>query len=152
MTLATYMYHCHVEAAEHMQMGMLGNLLSGLGRIGRDPAHFLAPGGGGTASAPLGYAYQRWRWFHALRRGIRHSDGWLRSGLPPADLTFQSASVLGDEDRYFLLNGRSYPETTDASPTFRGTVAANGVEHKSQPIHSLITARTGPTDFSEFRT
>ena len=22
----TYMYHCHVEAAEHMQMGMLGNL------------------------------------------------------------------------------------------------------------------------------
>jgi FtsP/CotA-like multicopper oxidase with cupredoxin domain len=22
----TYMYHCHVEATEHMQMGMLGNL------------------------------------------------------------------------------------------------------------------------------
>jgi len=52
------------------------------------------------------------------------------------------------KDRYFLLNGRSYPETTDASPTFRGTVAANGVEHKSQPIHSLITARTGQTDSS----
>ena len=22
----TYMYHCHVEATEHMQMGMVGNL------------------------------------------------------------------------------------------------------------------------------
>jgi FtsP/CotA-like multicopper oxidase with cupredoxin domain len=22
----TFMYHCHVEATEHMQMGMLGNL------------------------------------------------------------------------------------------------------------------------------
>ena len=22
----TYMYHCHVEATEHMQMGMLGSL------------------------------------------------------------------------------------------------------------------------------
>jgi len=60
-----------------------------------------------------------------------------------ADLTFQSLPFSAMKDRYFLLNGRSYPETTDASPTFRGTVAANGVEHKSQPIHSLITARTG---------
>ena len=28
----TYMYHCHVEATEHMQMGMLGNLSCGRGR------------------------------------------------------------------------------------------------------------------------
>ena len=26
------MYHCHVEATEHMQMGMLGNLMCGPGR------------------------------------------------------------------------------------------------------------------------
>ena len=29
----TYMYHCHVEATEHMQMGMLGNLFVRPGRI-----------------------------------------------------------------------------------------------------------------------
>ena len=31
----TYMYHCHVEATEHMQMGMLGNLYVRPGRTAR---------------------------------------------------------------------------------------------------------------------
>ena len=31
----TYMYHCHQEATEHMEMGMLGNLVVGPRRTGR---------------------------------------------------------------------------------------------------------------------
>lgn len=140
----TYMYHCHVEAAEHMQMGMLGSLYvrprqnrSGAGGF---PRARLA---GGTASAPLGYAYN-------------DGDGTTRydveytlqmAGFDPdfhqADISFQSLPFSAMNDRYFLLNGRSYPETADSDPNFRGTQAANGVTHKSQPIHSLITARPG---------
>ena len=140
----TYMYHCHVEAAEHMQMGMLGSLYvrprqnrTGAGGF---PRARLA---GGPASAPLGYAYNDGD--GSTRYDVEYAI--QMAGFDPdfhqADLTFQALPFSAMKDRYFLLNGRSYPETTDASSTFRGTVAANGVEHKSQPINSLITARPG---------
>ncbi len=140
----TYMYHCHVEAAEHMQMGMLGSLYvrprqnrTGAGGF---PRARLA---GGPPSAPLGYAYNDGD--GSTRYDVEYAI--QMAGFDPdfhqADLTFQALPFSAMKDRYFLLNGRSYPETTDASSTFRGTVAANGVEHKSQPINSLITARPG---------
>jgi FtsP/CotA-like multicopper oxidase with cupredoxin domain len=57
----TYMYHCHVEATEHMQMGMLGNLYveprqNQTGCTGTTPCP-VARLEHGAASAPLGYAY-----------------------------------------------------------------------------------------------
>ncbi len=36
----TFMYHCHVEAAEHMQMGMLGNLYVKAAQNKLDPTTF----------------------------------------------------------------------------------------------------------------
>ena len=42
----TYMYHCHVEATEHMQMGMLGNL-------------FVRPAQDGTSKTYDGKTYTR---------------------------------------------------------------------------------------------
>lgn len=140
----TYMYHCHVEAAEHMQMGMLGSLYvrprqnrTGAGGF---PRARLA---GGTASAPLGYAYNDGD--GSTRYDVEYT--LQMAGFDPdfhqADISFQSLPFSAMKDRFFLLNGRSYPETTDSDPNFRGTQAANGVIHKSQPIHSLITARPG---------
>ncbi len=144
----TYMYHCHVEAAEHMQMGMLGSLYvrprqNRTGVAGNSAVPRARLGGNNAANAPLGYAYN-------------DGDGTTRydveytlqmAGFDPdfhqADLTFQSLPFSAMNDRYFMLNGRSYPETIDSDPNFRGTQAANGVIHKSQPIHSLITARAG---------
>jgi FtsP/CotA-like multicopper oxidase with cupredoxin domain len=145
MDAGTYMYHCHVEAAEHMQMGMLGSLYvrPRQNRTGAGAAVPRARLAGGVPSAPLGYAYNDGD--GSTRYDVEYAI--QMAGFDPdfheADLTFQSLPFSAMKDRYFLLNGRSYPETTDASPTFRGTVASNGVEHKSQPIHSLITARTG---------
>ncbi len=144
----TYMYHCHVEAAEHMQMGMLGSLYvrprqNRTGVVGNPAVPRARLAGNNSASAPLGYAYNDGD--GSTRYDVEYAI--QMAGFDPdfhtADLTFQSLPFSAMKDRYFLLNGRSYPETIDSSSTFRGTVAANGVEHKSQPIHSLITARTG---------
>ncbi len=54
MDAGTYMYHCHVEAAEHMQMGMLGSLYvrPRQNRTGAGPAVPRARLAGGAASAP----------------------------------------------------------------------------------------------------
>jgi FtsP/CotA-like multicopper oxidase with cupredoxin domain len=145
MDAGTYMYHCHVEAAEHMQMGMLGSLYV-RPRQNRTGAGTAVPrarlAGNNSPGAPLGYAYNDGD--GSTRYDVEYAI--QMAGFDPdfhtADLTFQSLPFSAMKDRYFLLNGRSYPETTDSSATFRGTVAANGVEHKSQPIHSLITAQT----------
>jgi FtsP/CotA-like multicopper oxidase with cupredoxin domain len=58
----TYMYHCHVEAPEHMQMGMLGNLYV-------EPAQDGTPIGGYTK-----FAYKRWRRLDRIRRVSRRSS------------------------------------------------------------------------------
>ena len=140
----TYMYHCHVEAAEHMQMGMLGNLYvrPAQNRTGAGSGVPRARlGGNADPTAPLGYAYN-------------DGDGSTRydveypiqmAGFDPdfhqADLTFQPLPFSAMKDRYFLLNGRSYPDTVDTA--VHSTVASNGVNHPSQPMNSLITARAG---------
>jgi FtsP/CotA-like multicopper oxidase with cupredoxin domain len=144
----TYMYHCHVEAAEHMQMGMLGSLYvrprqNRTGVPGNAAVPRARLGGNPAPSAPLGYAYNDGD--GSTRYDVEYT--LQMAGFDPdfheADLTFQPLPFSYMKDRYFLLNGRSYPETTDSSATFRGTQAANGVIHNSQPIHSLITARPG---------
>jgi FtsP/CotA-like multicopper oxidase with cupredoxin domain len=54
----TYMWHCHVEATEHMQMGMLGNLYvepkQNQTGYGGNPATIAQKEGG---SGPYGYVY-----------------------------------------------------------------------------------------------
>ena len=40
------MYHCHVEASEHMQMGMLGNL-------------YVTPGQDGTSKTLMGRTFTK---------------------------------------------------------------------------------------------
>jgi hypothetical protein len=54
----TFMYHCHAEATEHMQMGMLGNLYvrAAQNGYGGDPST-VGRLGGPSPTAPLGYVY-----------------------------------------------------------------------------------------------
>jgi len=135
----TYMYHCHVEAPEHMQMGMLGNLYV-------EPAQDGTPIGGYTKFAyndgdgSTGYdvfkAIQLSSFdpvFHDLHLGVQP--------LPFANM----------KDTYPMMNGRGYPDTVDTGPKaeFGG---ANGIvgpaqemnfNENSQPIDALITAAVG---------
>jgi FtsP/CotA-like multicopper oxidase with cupredoxin domain len=140
----TYMYHCHVEAAEHMQMGMLGNLYV-RPRQNKLPAQSL----NGFAHTP---------WDEATQTGNRYAyndgDGSTRYDVEypiqigSFDPDFHDASFgvqplpfAGMRDRYFLMNGRGYPDTANA--TVLSTVDPLGKTQYSQPVDSLITAAPG---------
>jgi hypothetical protein len=56
-------------------------------------------------------------------------------------MTFNPEGFSDMKDKYFLLNGRSYPDTVTAGPL--QTVAADGVNHMSQPLPSIITMTAG---------
>lgn len=139
----TYMYHCHVEAAEHMQMGMLGSLYvrprqNRTGVPGTAPATRL---GGNPSSPILGYAYNDGDGTTAYDVEFPLQMAGFDPDFHQADLTFQPLPFSAMRDRYFLLNGRSYPDTIDTA--VHSTVGPDGVNRASQPISSLITAQRG---------
>src|SRR5882672_11916602 len=56
-------------------------------------------------------------------------------------MTFNPEGFTDMKDKYFLLNGRSYPDTVTAGPL--QTVAADGTNHFSQPLPSVINITAG---------
>ncbi|MEW8689579.1 MAG: multicopper oxidase domain-containing protein [Candidatus Thiodiazotropha endolucinida] len=130
----TYIYHCHVEATEHMEMGMLANLyvhpiqdeigcfdmVDNPGTAEYDPEP--VPNGGcapGTrkdpgSTGPTGYVYNdndgstAWDVEEALQfssfDGDFHDASLFVQPLPFADL----------EGNYPQINGRGYPDTVSA--------------------------------------
>jgi FtsP/CotA-like multicopper oxidase with cupredoxin domain len=138
----TFMYHCHVEATEHMQMGMLGNLYVRPAQnktgYGGDPATVSRLGGNST-SAVEGYVYND-------NDGSTAYDVEYPIQLGGFDPEFHDASLLVQPlpfammwDRYPMLNGRGYPDTVDPNPL--PAPPESGVE--SQVESSLITATAG---------
>jgi FtsP/CotA-like multicopper oxidase with cupredoxin domain len=146
----TFMYHCHVEATEHMQMGMLGNLYvrplqNKLGYDG-DPATVSRLGGNPT-SLVEGYVYND-------NDGTTAYDVEYPVQLGGFDPTFHDASWFVQplpfaymEDRYPMINGRGYPDTANPNPLPPpsdpdcGGDCNGGIE--SQVESSLITASAG---------
>src|SRR2546429_6794360 len=65
-----------------------------------------------------------------------------RSTLFPYTTLFRSGMTFNPEgftdmkDKYFLLNGRSYPDTVTPGPL--QTASADGVNHFSQPLPAII--------------
>ncbi|MEI8169066.1 MAG: multicopper oxidase domain-containing protein [Rhodoferax sp.] len=74
-------------------------------------------------------------------------------------MTFNPEAFADMKDKYFLLNGRSYPDTINANVDNRSAVGiggkvpngpmategADGASRPSQPLHSLITLDSAPT-------
>ena len=56
-------------------------------------------------------------------------------------MTFNPEGFTDMKDKYFLLNGRSYPDTVTTGPL--ETVSADGVNHYSQPLPSIINITAG---------
>jgi FtsP/CotA-like multicopper oxidase with cupredoxin domain len=56
-------------------------------------------------------------------------------------MTFNPEAFVDMKDKYFLLNGRSYPDT--ASPGPQATQTSDGRMHYSQPLPSIINIPTG---------
>jgi hypothetical protein len=73
-------------------------------------------------------------------------------------MTFNPEGFADMKDKYFLLNGRSYPDTVTPGPL--ETQSADGVNHFSQPLPAIITITAGQRallrisdlDVSEYQT
>ncbi|WP_295885556.1 multicopper oxidase domain-containing protein [uncultured Thiohalocapsa sp.] len=111
-----YMYHCHVEATEHMEMGMLANLYvhprqDATGCTGSIPCPVATRKGGTDPAAPTGYVYND-------DDGTTAWDVEKAIQISSFDSRFHDASLfvqplpfaLLDAD-YPMLNGRGYPDT-----------------------------------------
>src|SRR5436853_688050 len=56
-------------------------------------------------------------------------------------MTFNPEGFVDMKDKYFLLNGRSYPDTVTAGPL--ATISADGAMHYSPPLTSIISIPAG---------
>jgi len=56
-------------------------------------------------------------------------------------MTFNPESFTDMKDKYFLLNGRSYPDTVNPNPI--ATQATDGVMHYAQPMPAVINIPVG---------
>ena len=73
-------------------------------------------------------------------------------------MTFNPEGFADMKDKYFLLNGRSYPDTVTSGPLT--TQSADGVNHFSQPLPAIISIPAGKKallrisdlDVSEYQT
>lgn len=127
----TYMYHCHVEATEHMQMGMLANLWvrpQQNGQMLGGYTQFAYNDGDGSTGYDKEAAIQ---------------IGSFDAAFHDASINVQPLPFALMRDDYPMLNGRGYPDTVsligpDAPPE------ANPVSGTTtQPETSLITANPG---------
>lgn len=126
----TYLYHCHVEATEHMQMGMLGNLYVTPMQDGTNIGGFTKfayNDGDGSTGYDVDYALQ----FIDFDPDF-HDASYYVQPLPFALMV----------DKYAMINGRGYPDTVIPGP-IDGTDPEGGVYPASQDMSSLIEASVG---------
>lgn len=135
----TYMYHCHVEATEHIEMGMVGNLLIRPLQDGQNIGGFtkfvyndnLIPGAGGTT----GYDVEK----IIMLADIDPTFHDLHIGVQPLPFALL-------DPKYFTMNGRGYPDTVNPAPLLNNGVdlgAVSGENYFAQKLDSLITATVG---------
>lgn len=136
----TYIYHCHMEATEHMQMGMLGQV-------------YVNPAQNGTVKSFAGKSYSK----------FVYNDGDGSTGYHQAqpllitsvDHNFHDASEAVQplpfaemRDTYAMFNGRGYPDTVNPgilpSPVDQNGDSLN-LGKKSQKNSALIKATAGKT-------
>jgi FtsP/CotA-like multicopper oxidase with cupredoxin domain len=172
----TYFWHCHITPPEHLQMGMVGQLyvrprqnkVSGNLHDALVAQNAKVPGTASTYSPcfdilctgqtpppPANSAVNDGTAKYAYNDG----DGSTRydveypiqmMGFDPnfhfVGMTFNPEDFAGMKDKYFMLNGRSYPDTANdsvpdcvANPSATGcTQASDGVSRPSQPLASVI--------------
>jgi FtsP/CotA-like multicopper oxidase with cupredoxin domain len=129
----TFLYHCHVEATEHMQMGMLGNLYVEAAQdgttiefpagSGRNFTTFAYNDGDGSTGYDVDYPVQ-----------IHNFD----PNFHDASLGIQPLPFAAMEDLYPMFNGRGYPDTVNTAD-----LPNSETGNFSQKVDTLITATQG---------
>jgi len=136
----TYMYHCHVEATEHMEMGMLGSTIirpaqdgtvvtyAADGKIYSKFAYNDCLSTTDPLCGSTGYDVEKAIQFTAFDPVFHQAD---QDAQPPPFSTIVPV--------YFLFNGRGYPDTV--SPT----AITNSEGYASQKLDSRVVATSGQT-------
>src|SRR2546421_2454942 len=163
----TYFWHCHITPPEHLQMGMVGQLYV-RPRQNRVPAGnslynaLVAQQGDLRTACNSAADILCSNPLPAVNTGAtgggkyayNDGDGSTQydveyplqiHGFDPSfhfvGMTFNPEGFADMKDKYFLLNGRSYPDTVTPGPL--QTQSADGVNHFSQPLSSIINITAG---------
>jgi len=165
----TYFWHCHITPPEHLQMGMVGQIYV-RPRQNRLPVDTdLYTGltwqqGDLRTKCDVNADVLCSNSLPAINNGAKHAagaqyayndgDGSTRydveyplqiHGFDPnfhfVGMTFNPEGFADMKDKYFLLNGRSYPDTVTAGPIT--TQSTDGSNHYAQPLDSIINIPAG---------
>jgi FtsP/CotA-like multicopper oxidase with cupredoxin domain len=165
----TYFWHCHITPPEHLQMGMEGQLYvrprqnrtaanktlpapnCGTGESllctspVPNPAQPYAAGFGAAGSTTPYTVPQGGAKFGTTRYDVEYPLQMM--GFDPnfhfVGMTFNPEQFADMKDKYFLLSGRSYPDTVGGQVD--GTIGpmltkdSDGVQRPAQPQPTLIT-------------
>ncbi len=165
----TYFWHCHITPPEHLQMGMVGqlyvrprqnrvaaaaNLYTARGAQDADLRTACVSANDILCSNPLPATANAVNRAATGRYAYNDGDGSTFynvdypiqiHGFDPnfhfVGMTFNPEGFADMKDKFFLLNGRSYPDTVSAGPL--QTQTADGVNHFSQPLSAIINITAG---------
>src|SRR5213082_2112135 len=163
----TYFWHCHITPPEHLQMGMVGQIYV-RPRQNRVPvggslyaalqsqqldartkcdssADILCsnplPAVQTTATGGGKYAYNDGDGSTAYDVEYPIQIHGFDPNFHFVGMTFNPEGFADMKDKYFLLNGRSYPDTVTTGPL--ETQSADVVNHFSQPLPSINNIPAG---------
>ena len=151
----TYFWHCHITPPEHIQMGMEGNLFV-------NPRQNKLPAGASLYAAASSCdsndilcatpkpkndngAVQSADGQYVFNDGdgsTRYDVAYpmMMMGFDPnfhyASMTFNPTDFSGIKDKYFMLEGRSYPDTVN--PDAIATTGSDALSRTSQPHPAKI--------------
>jgi FtsP/CotA-like multicopper oxidase with cupredoxin domain len=164
----TYFWHCHITPPEHLQMGMVGqiyvrprqnrvpggaSLYSALQQQQVDlrtrcDIHDIlcsnplpAVNTGATQLAGRKYAYNDGDGTTAYDVEYPLQIHGFDPNFHFVGMTFNPEGFTDMKDKYFLLNGRSYPDTVTPGPL--ATQTTDGSMHFAQPLPSIINIPAG---------
>ena len=163
----TYFWHCHITPPEHLQMGMVGQIYV-RPRQNRVPSGTslytalqtqqldLRTGCNSDTDIVCTNPLPKVNTNEVGGKKYAYNDGDGTTaydveyplqihGFDPnfhfVGMTFNPEGFADMKDKYFLLNGRSYPDTVASGPL--QTVSADGVSHFSQPMAAIIDIPAG---------
>ena len=124
----TYMYHCHFEDVEHVQMGMTGVVFV------RPTRNVEASG-----STPRQYfAYDDASTYYDREFAFMLTELWAEGHYRDAHI--QTTDWTDFKPSFWLMNGRAYPDTIAPN---KDPLTAVGDRLRYNPISSLVTCVAG---------
>ncbi|HZS97986.1 MAG TPA: multicopper oxidase domain-containing protein [Terriglobales bacterium] len=165
----TYFWHCHITPPEHLQMGMVGqiyvrprqnrvtaggSLYAALQQQQLDNRTKCDSNADILCSNPLPATSNSISRASSGNYAYNDGDGSTYydveypiqiHGFDPnfhfVGMTFNPEGFSDMKDKYFLLNGRGYPDTVIPGPL--QTMSADGKVHFSQPLPAIINIKSG---------